>query len=171
MKVSDVLDVHSSDSGRQRRNQQLELRSTLAWAKRLPRWAKISLAGVCLVLVAFALFMIVREIQGCGCPAQFASRDASTNSESCECTGDVFNCKYTCPGNVHYCGQTPCGKADDGGGTAGSGSVVCAGKPAADFCDCSPGDCADTSAGSNCGCAAATVAACCGRLNATRLRA
>jgi hypothetical protein len=82
----------------------------------------------------------------------------------------VFNCKYTCPGEVDYCGQTPCGMADDGGGTAGSGSVVCAGKAAADFCDCSPGDCADTSAGSNCGCAAANVAACCGRSNATRLR-
>ena len=140
----------------------------LAWVKKQPLWAKISMAAVFLLVIAAGIYMAVRQGQGCGCPAQFESFCGSggdDNSRCCACDGDIFNCKWTCPDNVIYCaGTTPCGTV------AGSGSVVCPGKTEADFCNCSPGDCAEfSSAGSNCGCAAAN--ACCGRGNATRLRA
>ena len=55
------MKVQASDN---RGSQELELGSALAWVKRLPLWAKISLAGACLVLVAFGVFMLVREIPG-----------------------------------------------------------------------------------------------------------
>ena len=138
----------------------------LAWIKKQPLWAKISMAAVFLICIAAGIFMAVQQGQGCGCPAQFVTFDSTADDDGigCDCNGDVFNCKWTCPDNVIYCGLTPCGAAP------GSGSVVCPGKTEADFCNCSPGDCAEfSSAGSNCGCAAAN--ACCGRGNATRLRA
>ena len=133
--------------------------------------------GLIVVGAIFGVFLAIRFVQGCNCPAAFESNDHSTQSSSCACNGNVFSCKYTCgtpEGDVLYCGQELCPEqpsntssaSGGGGGPQGSnpaGTVLCPENSAyvGEYCDCvSSGDCVNNPT-TRCNCAEAKAASCC----------
>ena len=145
---------------------------------------------VCFLFVGivFLSFVVIRiNFMGCGCPAPFSSDEGEAQggrggdeASSCECDGDVFSCKYTCPGGQLYCGQELCpgeqpvntSSASGGGGGADistngqthpAGTVMCSGFADGEYCNCaqtSGGDCVEQ-ATTRCNCAEAKAANCC----------
>ena len=133
--------------------------------------------------IVFGIFVVIRiNFMGCGCPEPFSSNSEADNPESssCDCNGDVFSCKYTCPGGQLYCGQELCpgqqlvnaSCASGGGGGADISTngqthpactVMCPGFADGEYCNCvqtSGGDCVEQ-ATTTCNCAEAKAANCC----------
>ena len=145
--------------------------------------------GFLFVGIVCIIVLIIRiNVMGCGCPAPFSSESADGTKESgdCECKGDAFSCKYTCPGGQLYCGQELCPdqqpvntSASGGGGgtdisTHPAGTVMCPDitgvhiyknlhHHSGEYCDCdqtSGGDCVEQST-TRCNCTEAKAMNCC----------
>ena len=126
--------------------------------------ALIVCAIVTFVIIAIPFWVL--QSRGCMCPNGYERYDHTTNSNSCDCEGDMFSCEWRCPVPGNY-NQTICFKGneqlssctDQGGerGMAGGGRVFCPGR--SDYCDCTTGGCRNDV--NLCGCTEAD--SCCGR--------
>ena len=129
-------------------------------------------AAVCGVLAAAVLVVLWRmEARGCMCPSGYDRYHRESNSNSCDCEGDMISCQWRCPvpgdynSTICFNGNEQLSSCDSMGGergmaadAAGGGRVFCPDRT--DYCDCSAGGCRNDV--NLCGCDEAQVASCCG---------